>query len=147
MRLDYLCDMRISLDESQALAKPYHGEEGALFVLGGGTVTGERLRGVARCANHAHRRNDGAMLPDIDGVITTDDGASIVFRMHGLTTWQPTPQGPQGDQVSWISFATDAERYRWLNDARCVLEGAVQLVPGRGASGPCRVYICVNEML
>lgn len=147
MRLTYLCDMRITLNESQALAKPYGGEEGDLFVLGSGTVASERLRGTLRCANHAHRRNDGAMMPDINGMITTDDGAAILFDMHGLTTWQPTSEGAIGDQISWISFETDAENYRWLNDARCVLEGAVQVVPARGASGLCRVYICANEVL
>src|SRR6185312_12278483 len=125
MRLDYLCDMRITLNESQAQARSPGGEEGALFVLGGGSVTGERLRGSLRCANSARRRSDGVMRPDIHGVITTDDHATILFHMQGLTTWLPTPEGPKGDQVSWISFETDAEHYRWLNDMRCVLEGDV----------------------
>lgn len=147
MRLDHLCDLEITVNESQALVKPFGGEEGSLFVLGGGTVTGERLRGRIRCANQARRRNDGAMLPDVSGVITTDDDAAIVFHMQGLTTWQPTAEGPKGDQISWIRFETDSAAYHWLNDARCVLEGTVQLIAGRGATGPCRVYMCTNEML
>ncbi len=147
MRLDYLCDMQLTLNESQAMVKPYGGEEGSIFVLGGGLIAGERLRGTIRCANHAHRRNDGAMLPDLHGVITTENNATILFHMQGLTTWLQTPNGPKGDQVSWITFKTDAEEYRWLNNARCVVEGAVQLLPGRGAAGPTRVYICVNEMV
>ena len=147
MRLDYLCDMLLTFDESQALARPYGGEEGSVFILGGGTVSGERLRGVARCVNHAHRRNDGVMLPDIHGLITTDDSAAIQFRMCGITTWRQTQLGPKGNQISWISFETDTERYRWLNNAPCVLEGAVDLIPGHGATGPCRIYTCVNELV
>ena len=147
MRLDYLCDMQLTFNESHATTKPHGGEEGSLFVLGDGQVAGERLRGSVRCVNHAHRRNDGAMLPDIHGVITTDDDATILFRMQGLTPWLPTPQGPKGDQISWVMFETEATPYRWLNDARCVLEGVVQVQPGRGATGPTRVYICVNEMV
>ncbi len=146
MRLDYLCDMQLTLNESPGQARPT-GEEGSLFALGGGTVAGERLRGVARGANHAHRRSDGAMQPDVHGVITTDDNATILFHFQGLTPWLPTPDGPRGDQISWISFETDAAPYRWLNDLRCVLEGVVHLQPGQGASGAVRVYICVNEMV
>ncbi len=147
MRLEYLCDMRITLNESQAQARPTGGEEGSLFALGGGSVAGERLRGSIRCANHARRRSDGAMQPDVVGVITTDDHASILFHMRGLTSWLPMPEGPKGDQISWISFETDAEHYRWLNDLRCVLEGVVHIQPGVGASGSVRVYSCVNEMI
>jgi hypothetical protein len=147
MRLDYLCDLQITLNESQAMVKPYGGEEGSLFVLGSGIIDGKRLRGTVRCVNHARRRSDGTMLPDLHGVITTNDDIIILFHMQGLTSWLPSPEGPKGNLVSWITFETDAEEYRWLNNAPCVLEGAVQLLPGRGATGPTRVYICVNEMI
>jgi hypothetical protein len=147
MRLDYLCDMQISLNESQALVKPNGGEEGSLFVLGSGIIEGKRLCGTVRCVNHARRRSDGVMLPDLHGVITTNDDVAILFHMHGLTSWLQVPDGPNGNLVSWITFETDAEKYGWLNNAPCVLEGAVQLHPERGATGPTRVYICVNEMI
>ena len=146
MRLDYLCDMQLTLNESPGQARPTGGEEGSLFALGGGTVAGERLRGRVRCANSAHRRSDGAMQPDVHGVITTDDNDTVLFHFQGLTPWLPTADGPKGDQISWISFETDAAPYRWLNDLRCVLEGVVHLQP-QGASGGVRVYICVNEMV
>ena len=147
MRLDYLCEMQLTLNESQAQARPVGGEEGVLFALGSGSVAGERLRGVVRCANHARRRGDGAMRPDVYGVITTDDNAAILFHMQGLTPWRPSPEGPKGDQISWISFETDAASYHWLNDLRCVLEGVVHIQVGVGASGTVRVYACVNEMV
>ena len=110
MRLDYLCDMQLTFNESLATTKPHGGEEGSLFVLGDGQVAGERLRGSVRCVNHAHQRNDGAMLPDIHGVITTDDNTTILFRMQGLTPWLPTPQGPKGDQISWVTFRPKRHR-------------------------------------
>ena len=147
MRLDYLCDMQLTLNESQAQARPTGGEEGGLFALGGGSVAGERLRGVVRCANHARRRGDGAMQPDVYGVITTDDNATVLFHVQGITPWLPSPEGPKGDQISWISFETDAAPYRWLNDLRCVLEGVVHIQPGVGASGSVRIYACINEMV
>ncbi|HEY1389430.1 MAG TPA: hypothetical protein VGF38_12875 [Ktedonobacterales bacterium] len=112
MRLDYLCDMQISLNESQALAKPYGNGEGSLFVLGSGIIEGKRLHGTVRCVNHARRRSDGVMLPDLHGVITTNDGVAILFHLRGLTTWMQAPDGPKGNLVSWLTFETDAEEYR-----------------------------------
>ena len=97
MRLDYLCDMQLTLNESSGQARPT-GEEGSLFALGGGTVAGERLRGRLRCANSAHRRSDGAMQPDVHGVITTDDNATIqsgggaTFTRDGLSTRKNSPR-------------------------------------------------------
>lgn len=147
MRLDYLCDLQITLNESQAMVKPYGGEEGSLFALGSGIVEGKRLRGTVRCVNHARRRSDGVMLPDLHGVITTGETVAILFHIQGLTPWLQTPDGTKGNIVSWISFETDAKEYHWLNNAPCILEGAVQLLPGRGATGPTRVYVCINEMI
>ncbi|HEY7340251.1 MAG TPA: DUF3237 family protein [Ktedonobacterales bacterium] len=147
MRLDYLCDMQITLNEGQAPVKPYGGEEGPLFVLGSGIIEGKRLRGTVRCVNHARRRSDGVMLPDLHGVITTDNDAAILFHMQGLTSWLQAPGGLKGNLLSWITFETDVEEYRWLNNTPCVVEGAIQLHPDRGATGPTRIYICVNEMI
>jgi hypothetical protein len=80
MRLDYLCDMDLT-HRSQSfgkfvLVRPYGSEEGAGYGEGEGTVRGDRLQGTAIWANSSRRRSDGAMLPDVHGVIQTDDGAS-----------------------------------------------------------------------
>lgn len=151
MRLVHLCDMRLAFDDVPVLVRPYGGEEGTSFGQGGGTVEGDRLHGTARWVNLPHRRSDGAMLPNIHGVITTPDGASILFRMRGRTVWRATRAGITGNQVLGVLFETEDERHRWLNDAVCVLEGMV-LPPGSGRPLPIsptgmRVYACENDLM
>lgn len=154
MRLTHLCDIIMAHDGPPTLVRSFGGEEGAVYGTGGGAVTGDRLRGAVRWTNHAHRRSDGVMLPDMQGVITTDEGAKVWFSMRGRTVWVTTPQGPLGNQMLLVLFEAEDERYRWLNDAVCMLEGTVDLqrprpeggtIPQHG--GPARVYVCVNEQL
>lgn len=151
MRLMHLCDMDLVHDGAAVLVRPYGGEEGSVFGQGGGRVTGERLRGTARWFNHAHRRSDGVMLPDIQGVIATDDGAVIAFSMRGRTVWVPTNDGTVGSQMLHVNFEAQDERHRWLNDVMCISEAIVSL-PGSQGTGPrmikgARVYVCDNELL
>lgn len=151
MRLIHLCDMDLTHEGAATLLRPYGGEEGTVFGQGSGTVTGERLRGTARWVNCAHRRSDGAMLPRVQGVITTAEGAAITFSMVGRTVRQPTPEGIAGNQVLHVSFEAEDERYHWLNGVVCVSEAVVSL-PGSRGTGPrmnraARVYICENELI
>jgi hypothetical protein len=63
------------------------------------------------------------MLPDVRGLITTDDGASIVFELRGRTIFaEGEPSGRQ-NLVGW--FEADDERYSWLNDVVCIAEGRI----------------------
>lgn len=150
MRLIHLCDMELAHEGVALLVRPYGSEEGLVFGQGGGKVIGERLRGSAHWFNHAHRRSDGVMLPDMQGVITTEDGAVIAFSMQGRTVWVPTREGILGNQMLYVSFESQDERHRWLNNALCVSEAIITL-PGQGV-GPrmikgARVYVCENELL
>lgn len=149
MRLTNLCDIALTYETSPLLVRPYGGEEGTAFGEGGGTVSGERLRGSVRWVNHPHRRSDGVMLPDLHGAIITDDGATILFTQQGRTSWVETAQGHAGNQLLWVLFETEDARYRWLNDTLCVQEGLVhpQIGQGRGHLGQARIYACVNELL
>jgi hypothetical protein len=79
MKLERVCEMRWAYREGFDLVKPYGGEEGLGYGEGGGTVTGERLAGTVRWANHPRRRSDGRMLPNGGGVLTTTDGARLPF--------------------------------------------------------------------
>ncbi len=151
MRLTHLCDMELAHEGAAFLVRPFGGEEGTVVGQGGGTVTGERLRGTARWFNHAHRRSDGTMLPDMQGVIVTEEGAVIAFSMQGRTVWLPSTEGIVGSQMLHVSFETQDERHRWLNNVLCVSEAIVSL-PGPQDTGPrhlrgARVYICENELL
>lgn len=141
MRLEHLCDLELVyqhtdlLDGKFVLVQPYGGEEGT------GSVTGDRLAGTVRWVNHPHRRNDGAMLPDVHGVIRTTDDALVMFSLTGRTVW--TEAGP-GRQVLTTLFESEDERYVWLNGVYCVLEGAID--PERMAMR-ARVYVCINELV
>src|SRR6267143_4454925 len=94
------------------LAKPYGGEEGSGYGEGDGTVAGERIRGTLRWVNHPRRRADGAMLPNAQGVIKTDDGALVHFSLQGRTV----KVGDQGRQLLSALFESGDERYKWLNN-------------------------------
>ena len=52
------------------------------FFLSEGSCT-RILTGRFRGANHFHRRTDHTYLPDFQGVILTDDGASVYFDYQG----------------------------------------------------------------
>jgi hypothetical protein len=62
------------------------------------------------------------MLPDVRGLIRTDDGASIVFELRGRTSFGDDGIGRQ-NLVGW--FEAEDERYRWLNDVVCIAEGVI----------------------
>ena len=146
MRLIYLCDVALTSEGAPTLIRPYTSQEGTVFGLGDGTLSGQRLRGTLRFANHAHRRGDGVMLPDMRGVLTTDDGALVSIRMQGRVVW--AGQDGDGDQLVLVSFATEDTRYQWLNTAFCVMEGKVAVEAGRPRQmGAARLYLCVNELL
>lgn len=154
MRLEHLCDVEFAFDGSPVLVRPYGTEEGSAFGLGSGTVSGERLRGTARWVNHPHRRSDGVMYPNMDGVITTESGSAVLFTMRGRTIWQQTPGGPAGNQMLHVVFDTEDPQYRWLNSAVCVMEGRVSppgppADPGRNVrhTDPAHIYVCINDLM
>src|SRR5579864_7243659 len=99
MRLVNLCTLNLRPTTTNALVRPFGTEEGTTFQEGEGIAEGERLRGVARWYNVPRRRSDGAMLPDIRGVIHTQDGATVIFHLEGRVIWNATNNGPVGDQL------------------------------------------------
>lgn len=151
MRLEHLCDMELISEDRPILVRPDGGEEGTVYGQGTGRVAGERMRGTLRWTNSAHRRSDGAMLPVMRGAITTERGTTILFSMRGRTIWQRAAARPIGSQLMAVLFETADPTYRWLNDALCVLEGAVEPPtperPRPVQDGVARVYLCVNELL
>ena len=73
------------------------------------------------------RRVDGALEPEFRGVLETDDGATILFQWEGLATL--TDSGMRR-LLGMAQHTTDDERYRWLNDRVCAVEGEVRPRPG-----------------
>lgn len=137
MRLEHLCDMELTYSGPIVSVQPYGTKEGSAYGSGDGSVTGEKLRGAVRWTNHPHQRSDGSYLPDAHGVIQTDDGAAIIFSLQGRTIFSDN----KGAQLLAAVFEADDERYRWLNNTFCVLEGII--VQGHMKS---RVYSCVSEL-
>jgi hypothetical protein len=103
-------------------------------------VTGKRLQGKVRLTNHPRRRSDGVMLPDAHGVIRTADGAIVLFTLHGRTVFVKE----RGRQLLAAIFESSDNRYTWLNNTFCVLEGAFD--PST-MSMRARLYSCVSDLV
>ena len=144
MRLEYLCDMSLKYREGSVWMQPYGGQEGRGYGEGDGTIVGEKLRGTVRWVNHPRWRSDGVILPDAHGVVQTDDGAHIFLTLQGRTI---PHEGGDADQLLTVTFATEDERYCWLNACFCVLEGMIDLTLEAQESMRARVYTCVNELV
>ena len=98
------------------------GTEGRSFLIAEGRAEGG-LSARYRAANFPRRRVDGALEPEFRGVLETDDGASILFRWEGLA-----PLTPSGMRrlLGMMQHVSDDERYAWLNDRVCTVEGEVR---------------------
>jgi hypothetical protein len=144
VRLEPLCIFDWSYDEDVRvkapgydLVSPYGSDEGVGYGEGRGTANG-RIAGNVVWSNYPRRRSDGRMLPNARGLITTDDGASILFELRGRTIFEGDTPGRQ-NLVGW--FEADDERYRWLNDIVCIAEGHID-----DEGMQIRVYAGVHEL-
>ena len=102
------------------------GTESQHFFIAEGRCEG-RLAGRFRGANHPRRRTDLTYLPHFQGVIETDDGATVAFDLRGYGRAYPEPNR---QVVGVATHLASDERYRWLNDAVCPLVGEVWPRPG-----------------
>lgn len=121
-----------------ALISAYEGEEGIGYGEGRGTATG-RVEGSVVWSNYPRRRSDGRMLPNVRGLVRTDDGAAILFELRGRTIFEGDKPGCQ-NLVGW--FESDDARYRWLNDVVCIAEGLIT-----DAGMEIHIYAGVHELL
>lgn len=110
-----------------------------------GRVTGDRIHGSYRASNRARLRMDGTSMPDIHGLIRTDDGAEIYLTQRGYSL--PDPPG-QRTIVGGGLHQTAAPRYAWLNRVWVAFEGAViadAYAPGQPLLR-LRVFECLPEL-
>jgi len=122
MQLEPLYRVTFTTPESWTVTRPGgEGAEGQSFLIAEGRATG-RLSARYRAANYPLRRADGALEPSFRGVLDTDDGATILFHWEGLASM--TPSGMR-TLLGTIQHVTDHERYTWLNDRICAIEGEV----------------------
>ncbi|MFM7719100.1 MAG: DUF3237 family protein [Actinomycetota bacterium] len=123
MRLEPLYRMRFTYPEEWGVdVVGEGGTQSQFFFLAEGRVEG-RIAGRFRGANHPQRRTDATFVPDFQGVIETDDGATIFVDTHGYG--RAYPVGRRQIVVATTHLADD-ERYRWLNDVLCVGAGEVR---------------------
>ena len=96
--------------------------EGQHFLFAEGTCEG-LIRGTFRGANHPRRRTDGTYQPDFQGVIETEDGATIFFDCRGYGRAYPVGRR---QIVASATHLSDHPNYRWLNDSVAVGAGEVR---------------------
>jgi len=141
MRLDPFYRVTFTTPESWSVTREgMSGTEGRSFLIAEGRASG-RLSARYRAANFPRRRVDGALEPEFRGVLETDDGATILFQWEGLATL--TDSGMR-QLLGIAQHTSDDERYRWLNDRVCGVEGEVR--PRSDGSG-FDVVLQVSEMV
>ena len=136
MRLSDLCTLSLSYRGDFHLVRPYGNEAGLGWGMGGGTVTGDRLAGVMEWSNHPARRGDGAMLPNVRGLIRTPDQAEVLIEMSGRTIFADSATG---HQLLFVTFESAEPAYGWLNDVICVGEGRIDVAT---AAARIEVQLC-----
>jgi hypothetical protein len=87
--------------------------------------------------NFPRRRGaSGPFKPDFRAAIETDDGATIMFELHGYGRAYP----PGRRQIVGAVFhLSDSEPYRRLNDVVCVCTGEVRASTDPEQQGPLLV--------
>lgn len=123
MQLKPLYQVRFRYPEDwQVDLKGTAGVEEQHFYIAEGICTGT-IAGRFRGANHPRRRTDRTATPDFQGVIETEDGATIMFDYQGYGRAYP-PGRRQIVGAAW--HLSDHEKYQRLNDVVCVLAGEVR---------------------
>ncbi len=98
------------------------GAEEQWFFLAEGRAEGS-VAGSFRGANHPRRRTDRTFLPDFQGVIETEDGATVLVNMSGFG--RAYPAGRRQIVVA-VTHLAEVEPYARLNDVVCVGTGEVR---------------------
>jgi hypothetical protein len=130
MKLEPLYRVTFTTPESWSVTRTgTEGTEARSFLIAEGRAEG-RLSARYRGANFPRRRVDGALEPEFRGVLETDDGASILFHWEGLASLTETGMR---QLIGMMQHLTDDDRYLWLNDRACAVEGEVR--PRDGGSG------------
>jgi hypothetical protein len=117
-----------------------HGSEALSLLFAEGRCEG-RVAASLQAANVPRRRADDVLTPDFHGVLETDDGATILFAWQGYA--RAPIDGVRG-LVGAMTHLSDDDRYRWLNDVVCAVNGVVAPRPdGDGTE----VTIEVSELV
>jgi len=128
MRLEPFCVLDLAYTSGFHYVSPFADDSGIGWGIGAGTASGDRLRGTVQWSNHPRGRSDGAMMPAARGVITTADGADVMFELTGRTVFVSRGSETVGRQLLMTLFESEDDSYRWLNDTVCMTEGRIDPV-------------------
>lgn len=92
------------------------GAEWQYFSLIEGQATGA-IRGRMVGANHPRRRVDNRFLPNLQGVIEAEDGATVYFDQQGIAGAHPSGAW---SILTTVQHLSEAAAYRHLNSGWCV---------------------------
>ena len=123
MRLEHLFDLDLRYEGEYVVVRPYGGRDGIGYAAGTGRAVGPSVEGTVRFSNNPRVRGDGVLLPALDGAITTDDGARVVFSSTGLG--RKEADGRRFRATLAMTLESDDERYAWLNESLCVADATV----------------------
>jgi hypothetical protein len=125
--------------EWSAMIRGDQGTEAQYFFLAKGTCTGS-ITGRFTGANHPRQRTDSTFVPDFQGAIETEDGATILFDFRGYGRSYPAGRR----QIVGMCFhISDDERYSRLNDVVFAAAGEVRSVP----DGETELVIDLAELI
>lgn len=129
IKTNHLYRMRMKYTRGWSVELGNSGEsESQHFFLGEGRCEG-RITGNFHAANHPVRRTDGTFLPDVQGVIETEDGATIYFDHRGYG--RAYPAGKRQILATGTHLSSD-HRYNSLNDSVAVGVGEVRTLESGG---------------
>ena len=122
MRLEPLYRLTFRYTAEWGVAMDDSSPAGAFFFIAEGRCSGDVV-GRFRAANHPLRRADGTYVPDLQGVIETEDGATIILDMRGYG--RAYPLGAR-QVVASLTHVSDHPGYTRLNDSLSVGCGEVR---------------------
>lgn len=147
MQLKPLYTLRFHYPEAWAadLTGP-GGTEEFNFLFAEGTCTG-RIAGRFRGANHPRRRTDHTYAMNLQGLIETADGATVVLDFKGYGRAYPKGRR-QVVGAAW--HICGDEKYKWLNDSVGVISGEVRAPtkpPSEIKQGDVELVFDVSELV
>lgn len=130
-RLEFMGEMKASLDVPQQLGATPHGMRSVLYIREG-TVEGPNLRGdvLPGGGDWNLLRSDGVGELDVRATVRTDDGELIYVTYRGLYTMalEALQRWAGGESIdpsetyfrTALLFETASEKYAWLNKTLAV---------------------------
>lgn len=139
MRLEPLCVITLDYDDhGLTLVRPFAGQEGQAYGGGTGRVEGERLSGDVRWSNYPRMTDTGVMLPNVRGVIVTEEGP-VLFKLQGYSV-APHEGATKRTVTASVNFRTESDAHRWLNQVIAVHDGTIDFTTW---STRFPTYVCI----